>query len=50
MMKRLNIRLPKELFDSLRRESHRTGLSMSRIVRESLEKILSQEAKFPLKK
>ncbi len=33
----LTVRLPEELLDRLREKSRRTGLPMSRVVRESLE-------------
>ena len=43
MNTRINVRLPKELLDRVREKSRLTGLPMSRIVRNSLEKTLSQK-------
>jgi hypothetical protein len=40
MTRRINVRLPKELFERLREASRHTGLSMNRIVCECLEKAL----------
>ena len=39
----LTIRLPKHLFDRLRQRARLTGLSMSEIVRQSLEATLSED-------
>lgn len=40
----LTIRLPQELLDQLREKSRRTGLPVGRIVRESIETTLSNDA------
>lgn len=37
MRNTLTVRLPEELLDRLREKARRTGLPMSRVVRESLE-------------
>jgi hypothetical protein len=46
-MKKVNVRLPKQLMDRIREASRRTGLPMSRIARESLEKTFSEKPEAP---
>ena len=48
MSNTLTIRLPQDLLDRLRRVSRRTGLPVGRVVRQSLETTLSQDAGNPL--
>jgi len=43
MSSTITVRLPKKLLERLRETSCRTGLSMSQIARDSLEKTLSKE-------
>jgi len=44
MSNTLTIRLPEELLKRLREKSRRTGLPMGRMVRESLESTLAEDA------
>lgn len=50
MLKKVNVRLPKDLYERVRRASRLTGLSMSRVVRNSLEKAFAQETEAPWRK
>jgi hypothetical protein len=50
MYSAITVRLPNDLFARLRHASRLTGQPMSRIVRLSLEKTLSQNLKNPLMK
>lgn len=40
----LTVRLPEELIEKLREKSRRTGLPVNRVVRQSLEKTLADNA------
>jgi ribosomal protein L18E len=44
MSNTLTVRLPEELIEKLREKSRRTGLPVNRVVRQSLEKTLGQNA------
>jgi predicted DNA-binding protein len=44
----LTVRLPKELIEEVRGVSRRTGLPVSRVVRQSLETTLAKAAPNPL--
>ena len=47
-MVRLNVRLPNQIFATLRQKSRAMGLSMSAFVRDSVEKGLSKLGEQPL--
>jgi predicted DNA-binding protein len=47
-MVKLNVRLPNHIFATLRQKSRVTGLSMSAIVRNSVEKGLSKLGEQPI--
>jgi predicted DNA-binding protein len=44
MSNTLTVRLPEELIEKLREKSRRTGLPVNRVVRQSLEKSLGENA------
>lgn len=48
MLRKFNVRLPKDPMERLRQEARRTGMPMSRIVHEFVETALNTEKANPL--